>query len=238
MSHKYYMLLKEQVSIFHPGALWGACGYLFWKNNWGIAKNRKLAKGQMRGDLLIADGQDIQMQVNLANGENVVYRKKNNLLHRCDWLLNTSLQSVKFFRAGVWRHPHCLLSWACSKVQPCAKSHSVRNRDWAGRSVYALLPWNSFTRDIAERKNTLLESRLRPDKDLTTSVGKPSPMAWLSRVLLLSLKDVEIWNEENVYENRGCCRAWDQTSWCHSAWAYQTVWNVSVFNEGETPESL
>lgn len=34
-----------------------------------------LQKGR-EGDLLVADGQDIQMQVNLANGENVAYRKK------------------------------------------------------------------------------------------------------------------------------------------------------------------
>lgn len=41
-------------------------------------------------------------------------------------------------------------------------------------------------RDVAEIKNTLLGCMLRLDKGLATcGVGEPSPMAWLSRVLLL-----------------------------------------------------
>lgn len=48
-------------------------------------------------------------------------------------------------------------------------------------------------RDVAERKNIMVGCMLRMDQDLATcGVGEPSPMAWLSGVLFLSQKDVEM----------------------------------------------
>lgn len=48
-------------------------------------------------------------------------------------------------------------------------------------------------RDVAERKNILVGCMLRMDQDLATCVvGEPSPIAWLSWLLFLSQKDVEM----------------------------------------------
>lgn len=66
----------------------------------------------------------------------------------------------------------------------CKVLLSLRNRGWAGKICLCLASLEQLHRGCSRKKNTLLACKLRPHKDLVTNVSGPSPMAWLSRVLL------------------------------------------------------